>query len=232
MTGYRGGGKTMFMTYLAILAMVLQDVRCWANYKISVLDKGKIWAAEPLDIKRLWTLDPTLKGGIVAIDEINVFVNAARHMSNNNLIFSMALQQIRKRHLHLLYTSQSFGWTDSTVRFATDVEIVCSELAYTPWGHEHKLDEGKVFSLRLRELSGRLTGRSWFDDGQETLLTFSGGKLIGNFYDSDDVVDVFGGMLKIEFVKPRLRIKIGEAAQAAEARTVEEELEQQPAWVR
>ncbi len=96
--------------------------------------------------------------------------DALRAMSYENLMFSYLMQQLRKRHLNLIYTVQSEMWGDDRLRWQTSLFIKCSDAAY--FGGMPKPGElGRKSRWTIYDLSGVIRGDtgSFYDRSKDPL---------------------------------------------------------------
>lgn len=158
--GPRGSGKTAGAVGVIVLDYLLDGFKCWSNVPISVRvcykDAERIYASEPLEKLNLMKLNEDFRNGVVLVDECNMEVaEATRSMSSANLGFSYALQQIRKRHLHVIWTAQSERWVDNRLRWQTDFYISCRDAFLKHSYNSHGL--GEMSTWRVMDVSG-ITG--------------------------------------------------------------------------
>ncbi len=100
LTGPRGSGKSLLMTALAA-AYAEQGYPLWSNLPISFDLKDKHYESQPLDMSMLYSFAKELRGGLVLIDEINLWANSRKAMANANILLAGIFQMIRKRSLTL-----------------------------------------------------------------------------------------------------------------------------------
>lgn len=120
--GKRGNGKS------AVMAKLLLDERkqnrpVWYWPEDYGFKYGKA-----IDIKDLYSLPDWLHDGTVGIDEIQVLLNKARTISTANLLGGTMLQQLRKRNLNIIGTSNQPRKIDGTVELQTDWHAFCKRI--------------------------------------------------------------------------------------------------------
>lgn len=134
--GNRGSGKSAGAVHTAILDFMLCGYRVWSNLDIGVRvvykDAEKIFRTEDLNKANLLDLDGTYEHGLIFLDEVNITLSESRRsMSNMNLNFNYAAQQIRKRDLSMIMTLQNETWLDSRLRWQVDLFVKCEDAFFT-----------------------------------------------------------------------------------------------------
>lgn len=195
-TGPRGGGKTLLLTYFGAKQLV-DGSPVWSNYQVKFSHNRKRYKAEPLNIDALYTFSPEYRDGFILIDEMQYLADALRSSSNANKLMDSFIMQLRKRRLNFLYTAKFMEWVDRRIRYETDVEINCMDASFTPKGRERGMEKGTTFYLTFKDLSGLMTGVSFYQSGISYPQTFSG-KAIHNKYDSNEIIDVIDAMRSID----------------------------------
>lgn len=196
LTGARGSGKTLFMSYLGIEAMA-KGHNVWSNYKIHwelpKLGGGfRHLESQPLDMNALFRFDKDLNQGYVLVDEINLWCSARRSMAVANRLLNSVLQLMRKRRLTFIFTTQNFKWLDNQLRFQTDVHIMCRDQYFL---HPGELRKGERITLVFQDMSGVKTGQSaleWGETPRNTrTCTFYGQRFWGSYntWEEFDVVE-------------------------------------------
>lgn len=112
--GKRGSGKT--------LTMVKDGLRYYQNgYKI--LRNFDCAFGDYISNEDILKLDKesNITNCVLMIDEVQIFFDSRRSMKNENINFSNFVQQIRKRHIHILGTSQYSNTVDLRFRQHTDI---------------------------------------------------------------------------------------------------------------
>lgn len=184
-TGPRGSGKTLFMTYLGIHDAMMAGHKVWANYPIecwvdSMVIPGKVYHLKslPLNIEQVLLFDQQLAEGYVLIDEINLWASSRRSMSVANRLISDTLQLIRKRRLTFIFTTQNFKWMDSRIRWQTDFLCECKD---TSDNHD-----GRFIEILMQDWSGVKSGYAVSDghfikDVNAVVLKFEGWPYHGTY---------------------------------------------------
>ncbi len=209
-TGPRGGGKSLDMTFAACHDYLLRGKPVWSNIPIKVellLPNNEVVYNQsmPLDTQQLFTLSEELQGGLVCIDELELYAEARRSQSNKNLLLNYIIMQTRKRSLSFFYTIQQPQWADSRLQFMSDIMMRCSDISNTAWGQEHDIKRGHYFSVVVEDWSGALTGKKYHETGiTQTFCLW--GKPLWGMYNSYDAVDVFQALTPVELELNRMKI--------------------------
>ena len=212
-TGPRGGGKSLEMAYIACRDYLIRGRPVWSNIPIHIelkLPNNEVVTASstPLDVKGFFSLSEDLKGGLVCIDELELYAEARRSGSNKNLLLTYIIMQTRKRALSFFFTIQQPQWADNRLRFMSDIMIRSRDIAYTPWGFEKKINQGQYFSMVVEDWSGMLTGYRYQETGFTQTFCIWGVPVWG-MYNSYDVVDVFDALTPVDLSLNRMRISTG-----------------------
>lgn len=129
--GGLGTGKTVYMTRLLYLDSK-KGFPVMSNYKLMNVKH------EMLDVSNVLEMNESnvqLKNMSIGIDEITVFMDCRRAMSN--LMISYFILQSRKRNVNIYYTTQSFDMVDNRLIDHTDFQVMCSKI-YNKNGSEIK----------------------------------------------------------------------------------------------
>ena len=115
-TGRKGSGKTLTIVKDAI------------NYKANgwtVYSNFKIEGVSLISNKDILELDKKsdIRDCVLVVDEIQVLFDSRKSMKSENVSFSNFLQQIRKRGIILLCSTQYSGTVDLRLRQHVDVEV-------------------------------------------------------------------------------------------------------------
>lgn len=221
-TGPRGGGKSLDMTFVACHDYLLRGKPVWSNIPIKVelhLPNNEVVVAQafPLDTKLLFTLSDELSGGLVCIDELELYAEARRSQSNKNLLLNYIIMQTRKRALSFFYTIQQPQWADNRLQFMSDLMMRCRDIAYTEWGQENDIQRGHYFSITVEDWSGALTGRKYHETGfSQTFCLW--GKPLWGMYNSYDIVDVFEALTPVDLDLNRMKISTTPYTETEEGR--------------
>ncbi len=112
--GARGSGKTLTMTADAYTYWK-NGWRVLANYDTSF--------AEPISNEEILLLDKesNVENCVLCLDELQIFFDSRSSMAKQNQKFSNFVQQIRKRNIILLCTTQFVGTVDLRLRQHIDI---------------------------------------------------------------------------------------------------------------
>ena len=117
-TGRRGAGKTLTMVK-DIIKFKGAGWKIYSNIKINGIETENLTTDDIINIDK----KSELRECVFVIDEIQVLFDSRRSGSKANTSFSNFIQQIRKRGIILLYTTQYAGTTDLRIRQHTDVIV-------------------------------------------------------------------------------------------------------------
>lgn len=203
-TGPEGGGKTLFMTWLAKKHQLYGGrVLAFPGYELTD-GKGKV-LSEKLDIDQWVTMPPELRDVLICIDEIQNYFNSLRHMAVMSYLFASLAAQRRHRNIGIIYTVQDWGWLDNRIRWLTHVLAICRDLWWSPWGKEEGIGRGELIGVTVWDVKGFYTGKPW-TQGAPYLL--KNAKALWPCYDSYADVDTWTGLTKVELKKPRLKLDL------------------------
>jgi hypothetical protein len=112
--GKRGAGKT--------LTMVKDGLQYHLN-KFKVYRNFKAPFGEYISEDNILKLDKNskIKDAVIMMDEVQIFFDARRFMKKQNISFSNFVQQIRKRNITLLCTTQFSNTIDLRLRQHIDI---------------------------------------------------------------------------------------------------------------
>jgi len=114
--GPLGHGKTLGMTSMGMLMSELFEVPLGANYPIKAKNFTLIESLEDL-----WAF----KGGVLLLDEF--WLSFDSRSSSSNVVLSRWINQTRKRHVVVFYTTQSMAQIDKRLRNVTDLVLSCEK---------------------------------------------------------------------------------------------------------
>ena len=163
-TGVRGSGKSISMTYSALLCAWKYGLRLISNYPIEcrlVLMNGKSHPvqAEELDLYKLLCFDNEYHDCLILIDEAPDVISHMAAMTWKNRLLNIFVRQLRKNHNSLFLGAQQFELIDKSMRWQTDILAECNDASRQyGWGTEHR---GKCILLKLKDNSGMWTGKSY-----------------------------------------------------------------------
>lgn len=121
LVGPPGSYKTTFLTALAYDAY-LDGKDVMSNYTLRFDRPRGAGKVIPLNLSLLGLEEGGMESVFVALDEIHVWFDAKRHMSQENIDGSHILLQARKRECDVAGTSQSFRYVEG--RFRTNCDIL------------------------------------------------------------------------------------------------------------
>lgn len=168
-TGPRGGGKSMSMAF-AIAKALAGGLDVWSNMKVAfrcIDGKGegnyRDLSTKPLDMQALYSLSGDLSNGLVAIDEIQYYLDARESLTIKHRIMNAVLRQVRKRSLAVLGTTRDLEMLDKRLRiWETDLEIACWDMSKS----DASIRKGWLIKWNIYDIAGTWTGRKWHP-GQE-----------------------------------------------------------------
>lgn len=116
-TGRQGTGKTITMLKDALKF----KINGWKVY--SNMENSKIGSY--ISNEDILNLDKksSLENAVLLVDEAQILFESSQFMSKENKKFSHFVQQLRKRNIHLLYTSQFTKRVDVRLRENTDILV-------------------------------------------------------------------------------------------------------------
>ena len=117
-TGRRGSGKTLTMVK-DILKFKEAGWTIYSNIEIKGVDTQTLETEDIINFDK----KSEMKNCVFVIDEIQVLFDSRRSTSKTNTDFSNFIQQIRKRGIILLATTQFAGTTDLRIRQHTDIIV-------------------------------------------------------------------------------------------------------------
>ena len=116
--GRVGSGKTLTMVKDAI-NYYHTGLPIFTNMDSLNFPHIKIKDSEVYDISR----NEKFRDCVFMVDEFQTIVNSRRSMDNRNIEFMYFIQQIRKRNIKFLYTTQISKRVDVSVREHIDIEV-------------------------------------------------------------------------------------------------------------
>ena len=117
-TGRRGSGKTLSMVK-DIIRFKDNGWDIYSNIEIKGVTTNTLNTEDIINLDK----KSELKECVFVIDEIQVLFDSRRSTSKTNTGFSNFIQQIRKRGIILLATTQFAGTTDLRIRQHTDIIV-------------------------------------------------------------------------------------------------------------
>ncbi len=173
LVGDRGSGKTTSGARHIFQDHMVQGEPCWSNIQIKIvvtvsneeaalynLEGGEVvYESKPLTKGALLALSDEYRGGIIYVDEINIYsADARRFMSNTNLEMNDVGQELRKLQSALTYTVINEMFVDMRIRDLTDTFIRCEDTALTLEGLQAKRTPGLEVEWSLYPISRKLCG--------------------------------------------------------------------------
>jgi len=159
--GPLGSGKTLFMTAIGKLMSLLFGVPLAANYEIKGVKNFKLIKT----LQDLWDF----QGGVILLDEF--WESFDSRSPGSNVVMSRWINQTRKRHIVVFYTTQSMDQVDKRLRRVTDIVVMCRKQKdgiKATFIDNYSLQVLRSFKIREPQ--------NFYDD-----------------YDTDNVVDVLAG---------------------------------------
>jgi hypothetical protein len=122
--GDRGSGKTLFMTYEAY-NHYRNGKKVWSNYHLKFPKLPNTTPPQLIPNDFFINFEKyNLKDVAMFIDEFYVYIDSRSSQSNVNKVMSYFLNQTRKTHVDLYYSSQFFSQVDKRLRFNTERFII------------------------------------------------------------------------------------------------------------
>lgn len=158
--GPRGSCKSVGAARTVILDFMLVGKTVWSNMEIgfNLVSNGQSveMKSKPLDKLSLVELDEVYSNGLIYVDEANLIAEARRAMSQENLMFSYILQQLRKRRLTIIWSAQSELHCEERLRFQTDIFIMCEDVSIS----KPNCGIGELSLWKAHDFSGIVKGKS------------------------------------------------------------------------
>lgn len=201
--GPEGAGKTLLMTYFGKIHIARGGaIRTFPGYQITD-GYGKVLTT-PIEIEEWVALPPELRDCLIDVDEIQNFFGSDRYMAWVNKLWANLVGQRRHRNLGIHYTVQDWEDLDSRVRKKTHVLAICRDLYWSAWGKEEGVGRGEMISINFIDVKGFFTGMPWNPGPSFMVRT----KEIWPCYNTYGDVDIWSGMTKVEFKKPKISIDL------------------------
>jgi len=166
--GPRGSGKSVGAARTVIIDYMLRGKPVWSNMEIGfdLISNGQIIPvkSKPLEKLSLVELDQVYSNGVIYVDEVNLLAEARRSMSNENLMFSYILQQLRHRRLSIIWSAQSENHCDDRLRWQTDIFILCEDVSIS----KPNCDIGAYSRWKAHDYSGIVMGRTFSSSDANT----------------------------------------------------------------
>lgn len=117
--GKRGSGKTLTMVKDAY-NYYIQGIKIYSNISVS-FEHEKINKQFLINLMK----DDSINNCVIIIDEIQIYFDSRRSASSKNVSFSKVVQQLRKRGIILLCTTQYTGTVELRIRQHIDIMVNC-----------------------------------------------------------------------------------------------------------
>ena len=140
--------------------------KCFSNYNVTFSSSYHENIAEFIS-----SFPDELSQSVLLVDETPAVANSRRTMSSLNLMFSLFVEQLRKRRVHLFYTAQNPMRIDRSIFWQTDVAFDCKS---SPGARSVKLD--------LYDQWG-----GWLDNQSRTMYLTRADRF-WDFYDTEEIV--------------------------------------------
>jgi hypothetical protein len=149
--------------------MGLWKMPCWSNIPIKFIwhdrrGKETLYESLPLDPVSLAT-SKDYNHGIVAIDELPLYLNSKNAMTTKTKVLGLILQQMGKRKLSFLCTAQNPRSIDGITSWQMDIEFFCQDVSKAH--PERHLPRGQNIECVIHDKSGQWTGKIYEDTGIE-----------------------------------------------------------------
>ncbi len=154
LSGRRGRGKTAALTFIgAFLGAHYEskglDIKIAANYNTEVATEGY---AMPDIVDQINQFPPWANDMLILIDEAAAYFPRRRSLARTNVDFSTFLQQIRKRDIELVFTTQFPGMLDDQMLVNIDLYSIASMWPRSGW------NAGRYVDLYVWDWHGQFTG--------------------------------------------------------------------------
>ena len=154
LAGRRGRGKTAALTYIGNLfrqsyAYHGLDVHIAANYNTDVAHDG--WA-DPFILDEIILFPPWADNILILVDEAAAYFPRRRSLARAHLDFSTFLQQIRKRDIEMVFTTQFPGMLDDQMLINIDLYCMVDMWPRSGW------NAGKYVDVKIWDWHGQFTG--------------------------------------------------------------------------
>lgn len=154
LAGRRGRGKTASLTFFgAYLGAQYEQkglpVSIAANYNTEVATEGLThpFIIDEINSYPAWAVDL-----LVLIDEASAYFIRRRALARVNVDFSTFLQQIRKRSIEMIFTTQFPGMLDDQMLINIDLYVMCNMWPRSGW------NAGRYVDLYAWDWHGQFTG--------------------------------------------------------------------------
>lgn len=200
-----------------------QPLKVWSNLPISITyapsrRDGAKWPGAnkiyklttlPLNMHDIITFQPHMRWGFIFIDEVDRYVDRQDWQNNFEKLLMRMFVQVRKVHLSLYATIQSFQWVNPRLSFQVDGIVECKDDANTLWGKANKMGRGIIINEALKDISGVFTGQQYHETGEVINAQFFG-KPFHNHYDTDLLQDPWEHYETISIKRRRYEIDLND----------------------
>ncbi len=154
LSGRRGRGKTAALTFIGAFMDAHYkskglDIKIAANYNTEVATEG---LANPFIIDEINQFPPWANDMLILIDEAAAYFPRRRALARIHLDFSTFLQQIRKRDIELIFTTQFPAMLDDQMLVNIDLYAIASMWPRSGW------NAGRYVDLYVWDWHGQFTG--------------------------------------------------------------------------
>ena len=156
--GHRGSCKTSSAVFMILFDYLIRGKAVYSNIDIRVRVRYRDLVQEfhnrPWEGIDMIDLDDDCRGGVILSDEVNIAggASAQQHMSHFNTDFNKQIQQLRKRELNFVWTTQRWQSIDAGFRDQADWVILCRD-CYNDHSYAAKMPGDKV-KWTVCEMSG------------------------------------------------------------------------------
>jgi len=159
LTGPRGGIKSGTLAYCA-MKFLASGLPVFTNQpvKFNIVRRNgekELLESQDLDFDKLFTHSSDYHGGLVAIDEYQLYDRSGRAMTTQHLVLMGQWEQIRKLDMSFYYVAKRIELVPGDIAWETDIEINCADITPYP-------KSGEVCLWSIKDLSGLWT-RHMFD---------------------------------------------------------------------
>ncbi len=224
--GFRGGGKSLLVCWWGLWYLKYRpDVPVFTN-----LD----YIREKLEQEHFTSFPDLLKwdemisfeweqplGAMNQIDEVDTYLDRLRTVSNQSVLATKFLEQLRKRSLKFILSCQFGNYLPGGTLDQVDLSIQSHDLFFTPAGRENGLVKGEKFLYICTDKSGLFTGGRQ----QAPILFTLDGRGVWGYYETNKLHDPmqFAKKFKIMGGEKEVDQATGEMYPSEEARAQDQE---------
>jgi hypothetical protein len=197
--GFRGGGKTVLVCDWGGYYLQNTEIPVFTNldYNMERLRaEGFANLPQPIDWDGIIArrVDPPA-GALNQLDEIDTYLDKLRTTTNQNILATKFMEQLRKRSLKFILSCQFGNYLPYGTMDQVDLLIQAQDLFFTSAGRESGLHKGEKFLYTCTDKSGLFTGGRRFP----WWFTVDGRKVWG-YFETDKLHDLtqFAKKFKIE----------------------------------